>query len=83
METDVFRKLMRQTMQWHEVGWNHYAYCTQEGEVKAEIISSGPNGIWHYGKKRYISKEAAKEAVENDVSSPHPSQDKSDQQIAP
>jgi hypothetical protein len=84
METDVLRrKLMRQTMQWHEVGWNHYAYCNDKGEVKAEIISTGPNGIWHYDKKRYISEEAAKRAAENDVSSPHPSPDKSDQQIAP
>jgi hypothetical protein len=73
METDVIRRLMRQGMKWVEVGWNHYAYCTKEGEIKAEIMSFGPVGIWYYGKKKYIGKEEAKEAVENDVSSPHPS----------
>jgi hypothetical protein len=83
MSRDVINRLLEQEMRWVEIGWNHYAYCTASGEIKADIISAGTEGLWRYNAKKYIDKESAKKAVERDFKSPHPSQDKSDQRIAP
>lgn len=52
---------------WREIAYKHYALVlTDTNEIVKEVTGSYPLGVYAYGRRKFLSLEAAQECAQKD-----------------